>query len=201
LANVFIITAPSGAGKTSLTQTAVKKMDNIKISVSHTTREKRAKEINAKDYNFISETEFKNKISEKDFLEYAEVFGQYYGTSRAWVEEQLNAGCDVILEIDWQGAQKIRELFPQAASVFILPPSYDILRQRLMARGQDQETTIEYRMEQAHREISHYHEFEYLILNDEFETALSDLMTLIQSQRLKLSIQKTRLASVLNALG
>lgn len=201
MANVFIITAPSGAGKTSLTQTAVKKMDNIKISVSHTTREKRAKEINAKDYNFISETEFKNKISEKDFLEYAEVFGQYYGTSRAWVEEQLNAGCDVILEIDWQGAQKIRELFPQAASVFILPPSYDILRQRLMARGQDQETTIEYRMEQAHREISHYHEFEYLILNDEFETALSDLMTLIQSQRLKLSIQKTRLASVLNALG
>lgn len=181
---LYIISAPSGGGKTSLVRALVSSVPNLFISVSHTTRPLRPGEQNGVNYHFVANEQFQKLLQENVFLEHAEVFGHYYGTSRAWVEEQLKAGHDVILEIDWQGAQQIRQCFTHNVSIFILPPSCEALRKRLFDRAQDDEKVIEKRMTQARSEMSHYHEFDYLIFNDVFENALNDLQAIIKARRL-----------------
>ncbi|PJE79744.1 Guanylate kinase [invertebrate metagenome] len=183
---LYIISAPSGAGKTSLVKAMVKSTPHVKVSVSHTTRIPRPGEENGVNYHFISTASFRKMLGEGTFLEHAQVFDNYYGTSESWVREQMGHGVDVILEIDWQGAQQVRKLMPGAVSIFILPPSRDVLRERLIGRGQDDMAIIERRMGQAVDEISHYPEFDYLIINDEFDLALRDLQTIIRSRRLSI---------------
>lgn len=186
---LYIISAPSGGGKTSLVNALVSSMSNLFISVSYTTRPMRPGEQNGVNYHFVASAEFQELIKKNTFLEHAKVFNHEYGTSRAWVEQQLKQGHDVILEIDWQGAQQIRNNFKQCVSIFILPPSRDALRDRLLNRAQDNSQVIEQRMAQAINEMSHYHEFDYLIINDVFENALFDLKAIIRSRRLLLPMQ------------
>ena len=182
---LYIISAPSGAGKTSLVKALCEQQTGIRVSVSHTTRSMRPGEQNGEDYWFIDQAEFSRKQQEGDFLESAQVFDNYYGTSRSAVEELLQDGVDVILEIDWQGARQVRELMPGHISIFILPPSREALASRLQNRGQDTEAVIARRMQDAKEEISHYNEYDYLIINDDFEEALSELGSVIQAQRQK----------------
>lgn len=167
--SLFIVSAPSGAGKTSLVKALCDKQESLSVSVSHTTRPKRSGEIHGKNYFFVSLREFKAQIENNEFLEYAQVFDNYYGSSMAAVETQLLRGNDIILEIDWQGAQQVREKIPGSITVFILPPSREILEQRLSDRGQDSTEIIQRRMKDAETEMSHYAEFDYLIINDDFD--------------------------------
>ena len=187
---LYIIAAPSGAGKTTLVTELVKTTRYITVSVSHTTRSKREGEIDGQHYQFTTIDAFQHMIGKGIFLEHAEVFGNFYGTSQMWVEEQLNQGIDVILEIDWQGGQQVRRLMPDAIGIFILPPSQKELHQRLTGRGQDDSDIIAHRMAKAVSEMSHYNEFDYLIINDDFDEALFDLKAVIRSQRLGLDFQK-----------
>ncbi len=184
IGKLYIIAAPSGAGKTSLVKAMVKSTPHVRVSVSHTTRGIRPTEIDGVNYHFTTVNGFQKMLQDDVFLEHAEVFGNYYGTSRHWVREQLNKGEDVILEIDWQGAQQVRNLMPDAVSIFILPPSLEALRERLIGRATDDLAIIERRMSQAVSEMSHYGEFDYLVINDEFDLALRDLQTIIRSHRL-----------------
>ncbi len=186
---LYIISAPSGGGKTSLVNALVASMDNLFISISYTTRPMRPGEKNGVNYNFVTSTQFQELLKKNTFLEHAKVFNHDYGTSRDWVEQQLQQGRDVILEIDWQGAQQIRQNFKQCVSIFILPPSREVLRNRLLNRAQDDSQVIEQRMAQARNEMSHYHDFDYLIINDVFENALFDLKAIIRSRRLLLPVQ------------
>ncbi|WOG28166.1 guanylate kinase [Endozoicomonas sp. 8E] len=183
---LYIIAAPSGAGKTSLVKAMVQSTPHVKVSVSHTTRPIRPGETDGMNYHFTSKDAFLELMNQGRFLEHAEVFGNYYGTSEAWVREQLDTGEDVILEIDWQGAEQVRKLMPEAVSIFILPPSKEALRERLIGRGTDDLDVIERRMNQAVNEMSHYAEFDYLVINDEFDLALRDLQTIIRSRRLSI---------------
>lgn len=185
---LYIVSAASGTGKTSLTDAIVAKMTNIKISISHTTRPIRANERADEHYFFITPQEFELLIQQNVFLEYAHVFGNYYGTSRNWVLEQLVAGFDIILDIDWQGAQKIRKQM-ECVTIFLLPPSRAELRLRLEKRGSDDVKTIEQRLAVASSEIAHYGEFDYIVINDRFEDAVTDLQAIIRSQRLQLRRQ------------
>ena len=189
---LFIISAPSGAGKTSLVNALLKLDDAIRVSVSHTTRFPRPGENDGQDYNFVSHTEFEKMIEEGAFLEYADVFENKYGTSQIWVKEQLALGVDVILEIDWQGAQQVRRLMQGVVSVFILPPSRHVLEKRLQGRGQDEESVIALRMSKAVDEMSHYPEFDYVIINDDFDQALMELHSLFVSRRLRQEAQQIR---------
>ncbi len=198
--NIYIITAPSGAGKTSLVNAFVKKVKNIEISISFTTRAKRNKEEHGVNYFFIDHEKFDMMIKEHAFIEFAHVFGQYYGTSRQYVENKLKQGIDIILEIDWQGARQILTQYQQAITVFILPPSRDTLKQRLIARGQDDSQTIERRWIEARKEMSHFHEFDYLLINDDFDKTLSELMGIINSQRLRTKRQIKKQAKLLENL-
>ncbi len=182
---LFIISAPSGAGKTSLVNALVRDTNHLKLSISHTTRKKRPNEIEGYHYYFISEDKFHQKVAAGDFLEHAKVFGNYYGTSQDSVEKMLSEGHDVILEIDWQGAEQIKKKNPEAISIFILPPSLETLRQRLQSRGEDDEDTINHRMEKAISEISHYDEADYLVINDDFEDALKSLKAIVRCHRLQ----------------
>jgi guanylate kinase len=182
---LFIISAPSGAGKTSLVQALVKQEQNLQVSVSYTTRPKRPGEEDGTNYHFVDKQTFSAMRENADFLEHAEVYGHSYGTSHRWVDEKLANGIDIILEIDWQGAQQIRRLMPDSTSVFILPPSRKALRERLEDRGQDDSSIIDARMAKAISEMSHYFESDYLIINDDFDAALDDLQAIIRSQRLK----------------
>ncbi len=186
---LFVISAPSGAGKTSLVKALVESTADLDVSISHTTRPQRPGEVNGVNYHFVSKETFGDMLNQNAFLENAEVFGNLYGTSKESVQNQLNAGTDVILEIDWQGAQQIRRQMPEAVSVFILPPSKEILKERLEGRGQDSEEVIQGRMDQAAEQISHHVEFDYLVINDVFNTALEELRSLIFSQRLRCSRQ------------
>lgn len=188
--SLIIISAPSGTGKTSLVSALTKNLSKLRISVSHTTRIPRLGELNGEHYYFISPENFRDLLKANMFLEQAEVFGNYYGTSSEWVTKTLNSGDDVILEIDWQGAQQIRKAVPDAVSIFILPPSEDILLQRLRSRGQDTEEVIQRRILQAAYEVSHSPEYDYLIVNDDFDTALNNLITIILAARLRRSKQK-----------
>ncbi|MFK0570299.1 guanylate kinase [Endozoicomonas sp.] len=187
IGKLYIIAAPSGAGKTSLVKAMVESTPHVGVSVSHTTRSIRPGEQDGVNYHFTTVDTFREMLEKCMFLEHAEVFGNYYGTSEHWVREQLNKGEDVILEIDWQGAQQVRRLMPDAVSIFILPPSLEALRERLIGRGTDDLSIIERRMSQAVSEMSHYGEFQYLVINDEFDLALRDLQTIIRSQRLSIN--------------
>ncbi|WP_211827422.1 guanylate kinase [Kistimonas asteriae] len=197
---LYIIAAPSGAGKTSLVAALVESTSHIGVSVSHTTRSMRPGEVDGVNYHFTSADAFKAMIEQNAFLEHAEVFGNYYGTSQVWVEEQLNQGKDVILEIDWQGAQQVRRLMPDAVSLFIIPPSKQALHERLLGRKTDDTSVIEKRMNLAVNEMSHYGEFDYLIINDQFDDALFDLKAIIRAQRLAMPFQQAYRQALLREL-
>lgn len=197
---LYIISAPSGAGKTSLVRQLLSRDSQVRVSVSHTTRAMRPGEVNGSDYNFVSMDQFNDMIDKGQFLEFAEVFDNKYGTSQAWVQEQLNQGIDVILEIDWQGAQQVRRLMPDAVSIFILPPSCEALRARLTGRGQDDASVIERRMKDAVNEMSHYAEYDYLVINDQFEQALGELQAVLVARRLRQSVQQQRQQALITAL-
>jgi guanylate kinase len=189
LGTLYILSAPSGAGKTSLLKALRQKDNGLHVSVSHTTRPMRPGEEDGVDYHFIDQASFLAKVKQGDFLEHAEVFGNYYGTDETSVRSQLKAGEDTVLEIDWQGAQQVRKRFPDAVSIFILPPSPEALHERLSNRGQDSEEVIQGRMRKAVDEMSHYVEFDYLVFNDDFEQALSELLAIMTAQRLRLTRQ------------
>ncbi|WP_027857522.1 guanylate kinase [Marinobacterium jannaschii] len=197
---LYVISAPSGAGKTSLVKALLERDPQVVVSVSHTTRDARPGEVNGKDYNFVAMAEFDQMIGQNAFLEYAEVFTNKYGTSRLWVEEQLDKGLDVILEIDWQGAEQVRKLMPACESVFIIPPSREALRSRLEGRGQDASDVIDYRMSQAIGEMSHYAEFGYLVVNDDFAGALEQLHAIFIANRQQAEKQHQRHAELLKSL-
>jgi len=182
---LFIISAPSGAGKTSLVKALLESTPDIKVSVSYTTRAMRPGEVNGVNYHFVTREAFIERMEQGDFLESAEVFGNYYGTSQDWVKKQLATGGDIILEIDWQGAQQVRKLMPAAVSIFILPPSRKTLLERLRGRGQDNEEVIAKRYAEAVNEMSHYSESDFIVINDDFQKALQDLKAIIQSQHLR----------------
>ncbi len=198
--NLFIVSAPSGAGKTSLLKRLRTELEGVVISISHTTRPQRPGEIHGQDYYFVSKKEFEEMLAEEAFLEHARVFGHYYGTSRQVVTENLKKGMDVILEIDWQGARQVKVKMPESHSVFILPPSTEVLRERLCSRGQDSPEIIARRMREAKAEISHYKEYDYLVVNDEFEQALMELKSIVVCQRLTLEKQQERQAALLKNL-
>ena len=188
--SLYIISAPSGAGKTSLVKALTELDADIAVSTSHTTRAIRPGEIDGVDYYFVDKTAFESMIGDSAFLEYAEVFDHYYGTARSSIEARLAEGKDVILEIDWQGARQVRKLMPDHTSIFILPPSREALRERLTNRGQDEDAVIDRRMRDAISETSHYDEYDYLVINDDFETALKDIHNIFKAGRLKLKPQK-----------
>jgi guanylate kinase len=198
---LYIISAPSGAGKSSLLRALLEGMpEDVQLSVSHTTRAPRAGEVDGMDYHFIDVAGFQAMVKDGAFFEHAQVFDNYYGTSRQAVLEQLQAGNDVILEIDWQGARLIREQLPEAVSIFILPPSRDALQQRLQDRGQDDETIIARRMRDAISEMSHYDEYDYLVINDDFDEARDELASILRSRRLRQPVQRQRQAVLLAGL-
>ena len=198
--NLFIITAASGAGKTSLVNALLAKDSLIKKSVSHTTRAPRMGEENGVDYYFVTVPQFIEILSAGGFLESADVHGAKYGTSQSGVDRALQAGVDVILEIDWQGAAQVRNLYPQATSIFILPPSVEALEQRLNNRGQDGAEVIAMRVNEARNEMSHLAEFDYVTINDNFDEALQDLAAIIRTQRLKINMQFQRHAALIQKL-
>ncbi|QHG67889.1 guanylate kinase [Pseudomonas putida] len=197
---LYIVSAPSGAGKTSLVTALIKADPRVSVSVSHTTRAMRPGEEHGVNYHFVSHDDFKGLIAKGDFLEHAEVFGNFYGTSRSALQEVLDRGNDLILEIDWQGAQQVRKLMPEARSVFILPPSQQALRERLDGRGQDSEEIIAGRMKEAVSEMVHYDEYEYVIINDDFGVALEELKAVFVANRLLLNKQQQRYSGLLKEL-
>ncbi|NOR70093.1 MAG: guanylate kinase [Methylomarinum sp.] len=197
---LYIISAPSGAGKTSLVKQLVSKVDQLDVSVSHTTRAIREGETHGQDYFFTSVDAFKQMISDHAFLEHAQVFDNFYGTAQQSVEDMLEQGIDVILEIDWQGAEQVKKMLPNSISIFILPPSIEILQQRLENRGQDSKEIIARRMQDAVKEMSHCHEFDYLIVNDDFNVALTELTSIISCHRLEKQRQVKNLATLIEQL-
>jgi guanylate kinase len=197
---LYVVSAPSGAGKTSLVKALLEETDYIEVSVSYTTRAKRVGEREGIDYHFVAKQTFQQMIARESFIEHAEVFTNYYGTSKQRIKEKLSAGIDVILEIDWQGAQQVRKQFKNCVSVFILPPSKNELLKRLQERGQDDTGVIERRMNEAIGEMSHYKEFDYLIVNDQFSHALGEFKALISAYRLRQTDQCRRHQSLIKAL-
>jgi guanylate kinase len=197
---LFTVSAPSGAGKTSLVNALIRNNRELRVSVSHTTRPRRPGETDGVDYHFVDGKTFQAMLGRAEFLEHAQVFGNLYGTSQAWVEQQLRGGIDVILEIDWQGAQQVKRLMPLTQAIFILPPSRATLKQRLTARGQDDSAIIAARMAEAVEEMSHYIEGDYLVVNQDFDTALAQLQAIISCQRLRTSRQQVELAQLLKDL-
>lgn len=197
---LYIISAPSGAGKTSLVRTMLARMPTLTLSVSHTTRAMRPGERDGVDYHFVSVTAFKAMIASGAFLEHAQVFDNFYGTSKAGIQGQLGEGRDVLLEIDWQGARQVRAVFPDAVGIFILPPSRQVLEQRLRDRGQDREEVITRRMRDAVAEMSHYTEYDYLVINDDFVRAEGDMEAIFRAQHLRREPQAQRYREMLAAL-
>ncbi|PZP21139.1 guanylate kinase [Pseudomonas kuykendallii] len=197
---LYIVSAPSGAGKTSLVKALIDAMPQVRVSVSHTTRAMRPGEVDGVNYHFVDRQHFAELLEHNDFLEHAEVFGNLYGTSQRALERTLAEGYDLILEIDWQGAQQVRRLMPQAKSVFILPPTQEALRQRLTNRGQDSEEIIERRMREAVSEMSHYVEYDYLVINDDFAHALDDLKAIFRANQLQQDAQQLRFGELLRQL-
>ncbi len=197
---LYIIAAPSGGGKSSLVKALLEATPNLQVSVSYTTRPMRPREQQGANYHFVDQARFEALRDCGVFLEHAEVFGHCYGTSRAWVTERLQHGTDVILEIDWQGKRQIAQSFPEAVSIFVLPPSRAVLEQRLRARGQDGDEVIARRMRAATNEISHWSEFDYLVLNDDFQTAVADIQAIFRARRLRREPQGARLRRLLAEL-
>lgn len=199
-AQMFIVSAPSGAGKTSLVRQAIDELRELTVAVSHTTREQRPGEVDGVHYHFVSRDQFKDMIDSDQFLEYAEVFGNFYGTSMESVNSALGAGLDVILEIDWQGAKQVRKKLSEVISVFILPPSRNTLIERLQGRGQDSADVIQQRTAEAVLEMRQYHRADYLIINDDFDDALAELKAVILSHRVVKSRQSLRHAGLITSL-
>ena len=200
LGTLYVVAAPSGAGKTSLVHALLDCTPGVRVSVSHTTRPRRPNEEHGLHYYFVEQSEFQRLIDEDAFLEYAQVFDNCYGTGRAEVVEALARGEDVILEIDWQGAQQVRARFPECQSIFILPPTRDALRQRLQGRASDSSDVIERRMRDAVGQISHYIEFDYLVINDEFNHALAALRSIFIANRQRRVVQQLRQSQLLSSL-
>ncbi len=198
--NLFTVSAPSGAGKTSLVRALVDRNQDLCVSVSHTTRAQRPGEENGINYHFVDRESFESSAKNGEFFEWAEVFGNLYGTARTEVTARLKQGTDVILEIDWQGAEQVKAAVPTSCSIFIVPPSLDTLRERLQGRGQDDNKTIESRMAEAKSELEHWREADYVVLNDRFDIALNDLECIIRSQHLRRENQATRLSDTLSAI-
>ena len=198
---LYIISAPSGAGKTSLVKALLESVDDrITVSVSHTTRARRPGEVDGEDYFFTDPDTFHAMIDEGAFLEHARVFDNYYGTAAAPIRERLEQGIDVILEIDWQGARQVREAMSDGISIFILPPSRNALEERLRSRGQDDDNVIARRMRDAMSEISHYGEYDYLVVNDEFQLALEELAAIVRGRRLRTAVQQVNRQALISAL-
>lgn len=197
---LYTVSAPSGAGKTSLVAALIQRCQDLRVSVSHTTRGMRPGEEDGVNYHFVSEQQFLDMLERTEFLEHAKVFGNLYGTSGIWVEEQLAAGTDVILEIDWQGALQVKRQLPDTRAIFILPPSRETLLQRLQSRGQDDEAIIATRMAEAVEEMSHYVEADFLVVNQDFDRALDELEAIINCQRLRIARQREALGELLKDL-
>ncbi|MEX0959643.1 MAG: guanylate kinase [Burkholderiales bacterium] len=198
--NVFVVCAPSGAGKTSLVRTLLAQDQHVRLSVSHTTRHARPGEVDGRDYHFVSRETFEKMLENAEFLESAEVHGHLYGTSQSWIEQQREQGHDILLEIDWQGARQVRRLLPDAVGIFVLPPSLETLRARLIERRQDSQSVIERRLAAARGEISHIEEFDYVIINRHFDEAVEDLASIVRAARLRLAIQVPRNSALINSL-
>jgi guanylate kinase len=197
---LYIVSAPSGAGKTSLVKELIRTTRGVEVSVSHTTRPMREGERDGIDYHFVSIPIFRQMINDHAFVEHAQVFDNFYGTSRSATMDHVKRGADVILEIDWQGARQVREMMPGAVSIFILPPSRAALEERLRNRGQDDDTVIERRMKDAISEMSHYDEFDYLIINDDFDTALAELRAILLARRQHRAPQIAKHRALINDL-
>ncbi len=197
---LYVISAPSGAGKTSLVKALLDNTDGIGVSVSHTTRAMRPGEVDGVDYHFVDKARFEQMVAAGEFLEHAQVFDNFYGTATANIQDKLQQGEDVILEIDWQGAQQVRKLIPETVGIFILPPSRDTLETRLRGRGQDSDEIIARRMRDAKSETSHYAEYDYLVVNDDFDIALAELRSIVLAQRCRYALQSRRLAPLLKEL-
>ena len=198
--SIFIICAPSGAGKTSLVCELLRRDQSARLSVSHTTRAPRPGEQDGRDYHFVSRPAFEAMIKRGEFLESAEVHGNLYGTSQGWIDEQRARDVDIVLEIDWQGARQVRKLIPEAIGIFILPPSPETLRRRLVDRGQDSEAVIEGRLRAARGEIAHLAEFDYVIINNNFDDAVEDLVSIVRATRLRIAPQVSRHSDLINSL-
>jgi len=199
--NLFVVAAPSGAGKSSLVKALLQLDAQLAVSVSHTTRAPRGQEVDGREYHFVSEAEFREMIARDAFFEWAEVHGHLYGTSREAIAERLAAGADVVLEIDWQGALQIKKIFPYSSLIFILPPSWDELKQRLLRRAEDPHDVIETRLANARIEVAQARHFDYVVINALFETALFDLKAIVHARRLKYVVQRRSKASVFEALN
>jgi guanylate kinase len=198
---MLMVVAPSGAGKSSLVNALLESDHSLQLSLSCTTRDPRAGELDGRDYAFISKEQFLTKRDSGDFMEWAEVHGNLYGTSRSWIESQMQKGSDVILEIDWQGAQQIRQYIPQAIWIFIFPPSSEALEQRLHKRGQDDEQTIAKRVAAAHIELQHAHQADFIVINEIFADALRDLQAIVAASRLRTNPMMARFPALVNRLG
>lgn len=201
IGNLYVIAAPSGTGKTTLVKALVESLPKVTVSISHTTRPKRPNEVNGVHYYFITPEEFEQKIAEGNFLEYARIFDNCYGTSKLWVMETLRKGRDVILEIDWQGNQQIKKLFPESVGIFVLPPSLKDLRDRLVKRNQDHADIIRKRLADVKQAVGHLDDFEYLVVNDDFSHALNDLKSIIEAGRLLRFRQKEKYANLITDLA
>jgi guanylate kinase len=199
--NLFVVAAPSGAGKSSLVKALLELDSHLVVSISHTTRKPRGQEQDGREYHFIDDAQFRAKIDQGDFFEWAEVHGNLYGTSRAEVQARIASGQDVVLEIDWQGALQIKQIFPNAVLIFILPPSWDELLQRLERRGEDRPDVISQRMTNARIEVAQARHFDFVIINALFETALFDLKAIVHSQRLKYAALRRSRPAVFAALN
>jgi guanylate kinase len=195
---LFIVSSPSGGGKTSLVRALLEVEPEVRLSVSYTTRPARPGEVDGRDYHFVTPAEFKRMLEAGEFLESAEIYGNHYGTSQKWIERERESGHDVLLEIDWQGAQQVRRLLRPAVSIFVLPPSPEVLESRLKGRGQDSAEVVKKRLAAARDEISHVSEYDYVIINDDFNRAALDLRSIIRAERLKLARQLARHSNLIN---
>ncbi|MBV8656488.1 MAG: guanylate kinase [Burkholderiales bacterium] len=198
--NLYVVTAPSGAGKTTLVLALLAAEPQVQLSISYTTRAPREGEVDGKDYHFTSRETFLQMVEHGDFLEHAEVHGNLYGTSQKWISEAIGSGRDILLEIDWQGAQQVRKLFPEAIGIFILPPSSAVLEQRLRNRGKDSEEAITRRMANAREEIGHVDEFDYVIVNEHIDLAVRDIVGIVRAERCRLAPQSARHGDLIASL-
>lgn len=198
--HLYILSAPSGAGKTTLVRLLLENDPEIRLSISTTTRAPRGEEVNGREYHFIDEQTFLARVEQGEFLEWAKVHGNYYGTSKRWIETEMAAGRDVLLEIDWQGAQQVRKIFPDAIGVFILPPSLEELERRLSGRGTDSAETVVRRIAAARDEMRHVDEFDYVIINDSLQQALSELRLVVGASRLDYTSQRQRHSGLFSSL-
>lgn len=197
---LFVVSAPSGAGKTTLVRALINEDQNLKVSVSHTTKPIREQDVEGRDYFFVSELDFQKMVDEGEFLEHVNIFGHWYGTSYAWIEEQISLGFDIVLELDWEGAKAVKKKFSDSVNVIILPLSKEILEERVIERDRDPKDVIEYRLSKLKDEVANYKEYDYIVVNDDFNSALDDLHAIVRSRRLKLSYQESEIEEIIEDL-